>query len=658
MLGSMMTKASRGVRTGLLFLWGFGACLASAFPAPVGSDSYFDHLQAQLAELGLEGGRFILGEGVDSVLSEMRRYGAQVDRMALRRIQAEPDETFAGEIDGREIEILRPTAHPWSAILGWPGAEPVEAGDHLLLSVWIRSLGSREANTVSLWVEVKSDRSNFAKVVGGRKLAPGPEWQQYFFPVRIQEAAGVGEWKIEFFVGGPTQALQFAGFAFVDFDDRVALADLPRTEIDLDYPGRAADAPWRVEAAERIELHRKGDLSINVSDGAGNPVSGAEVKVEMVEHAFLFGSVLETPFFDPNYDAHPEADRKRYFETFEANFNTATVGTYKWEPWRGKWGPHFRKEHTLAATQWASDNGYYVHGHTPIWHQFGVMPFAEGTTPVEAIRSGILGWLDEVLSIPTVRDHVDSWDGINHPFAFSKVWRDYGERSGLAEGGRELHLEELAKYREHVPEAKIFVNEGGVLTRGGSQLQQYREWVRWLLERDAHVHGVGFMCHFDTSTMTGMEDLKARLDAFAEIGDENGYPDLALRVTEFDVAANLEDEREVALQAAYTRDFYTLLFSHPSVDGIIAWGFWEGRMWKSDAAWYDRNWNLRANGRAYRDLVFGEWWTRERLRTDTEGRASLRGYQGTYRVEVTRDGERRSFTTEIGAGGARLEIVW
>ena len=30
-------------------------------------------------------------------------------------------------------------------------------------------------------------------------------------------------------------------------------------------------------------------------------------------------------------------------------------------------------------------------------------------------------------------------------------------------------------------------------------------------------------------------------------------------------------------------DLMTLYFSHPSIEGIILWGFWDGRIWKENA---------------------------------------------------------------------------
>ena len=49
--------------------------------------------------------------------------------------------------------------------------------------------------------------------------------------------------------------------------------------------------------------------------------------------------------------------------------------------------------------------------------------------------------------------------------------------------------------------------------------------------------------------------------------------------TELDI--NLADEQ---LQADYFRDFLVASASHPNINGIVLWGFWESQHWRHDAA--------------------------------------------------------------------------
>src|SRR5690554_6293390 len=71
-------------------------------------------------------------------------------------------------------------------------------------------------------------------------------------------------------------------------------------------------------AAERMDQHRKGDLVVQVVDAQGQPVRGAQVRVQMQRHAFSFGCV-----YNPRRIAGAAADdpesaiyRRKFVESF------------------------------------------------------------------------------------------------------------------------------------------------------------------------------------------------------------------------------------------------------------------------------------------------------------------------------------------------------
>lgn len=66
--------------------------------------------------------------------------------------------------------------------------------------------------------------------------------------------------------------------------------------------------------------------------------------------------------------------------------------------------------------------------------------------------------------------------------------------------------------------------------------------------------------------------LQYRLDKVAEAG-------LKLWITEFTLY-----DHDFNRKAANLEKVMTLFFSHPAVEGVLFWGFWDGRIWhKSDA---------------------------------------------------------------------------
>ena len=84
----------------------------------------------------------------------------------------------------------------------------------------------------------------------------------------------------------------------------------------------------------------------------------------------------------------------------------------------------------------------------------------------------------------------------------------------------------------------------------------------------------------------------------------------------------------------------------------MVWGFWDGNHWRSDAPVYRRDWTLKPSGRAYLDLVRGEWWTDERGETDADGAFAVRGFLGDYEIRVRADGREAVRSATLGPGGA------
>jgi endo-1,4-beta-xylanase len=115
-----------------------------------------------------------------------------------------------------------------------------------------------------------------------------------------------------------------------------------------------------------------------------------------------------------------------------------------------------------------------------------------------------------------------------------------------------------------------------------------------------------------------------------------------IQITEFDM--NTRDEQ---LQADYTRDFFIALYSHPSVTGLIMWGFWESEHWKKDAAMFRPDWTPKPNLAVWQDLVRRQWRTQVRGSTTRNGRLDARGHLGTYRATATYRGRTTSIEFDL-----------
>ena len=46
-------------------------------------------------------------------------------------------------------------------------------------------------------------------------------------------------------------------------------------------------------------------------------------------------------------------------------------------------------------------------------------------------------------------------------------------------------------------------------------------------------------------------------------------------------------EPDENLKATTLTDVMTLFFSHPSIEGVLLWGFWDGKMFNQDAKLFE-----------------------------------------------------------------------
>jgi endo-1,4-beta-xylanase len=101
----------------------------------------------------------------------------------------------------------------------------------------------------------------------------------------------------------------------------------------------------------------------------------------------------------------------------------------------------------------------------------------------------------------------------------------------------------------------------------------------------------------------------------------------------------------------------TAVFSHPAVEGIVMWGFWEGQHYNPSAALYRRDWSIKPNGQVWENLVFNEWWTDEIGQTNENGFLEARGFLGDYEIEVEHEGRKVMVPARLERGGTRVGIV-
>lgn len=522
------------------------------------------------------------------------------------------------------VDITNP-GKTWDAEVKAAVPSAVADGETLLVRLWMRAVRSRaESGDAALTINLQKAAPPWSKPLS-HGVTANAAWREVLVPFTVRPAFAAGGCELALHLGDRDQTLEIAGLELWSFGTAVRPADLPRSRTT--WAGMEADAPWRAEAEQRIETLRKGGLGLRVLDAAGKPVAGAQVRVRMTRHAFPFGTaavgarIMGTRPEDEIYRTH-----------LSELFNAVVLENDL------KWGPieqPERRAQTLAALRWLQERNVQVRGHVMVWPSWRNQPkdLKNLAGDPAALRKRILDHIDDVSAITS--GLVAHWDVVNEPF-------DNHDVMDLC--GREVMVEWFQRARQRLPaDCRLFLNDYGIVAAGGAtgtpHQKHYLDTIRFLQEQGAPLEGLGVQSHFGSQPTPPLTAIR--------ILDEVAAAKLPIVITEFDVNTHDED-----YQAAYTRDYLTLCFAHPAVSGFLMWGFWEGAHWLPQAAMLRKDWSPRPNLAVWRELVLQRWWTDTTVTTDAEGRASLRGFKGSY--EITSAAARTAAV--IGDSPAAVEL--
>jgi len=522
-------------------------------------------------------------------------------------------------------EVKEKSGNTWDVQVATRVAKPVTYGDVILATFYVKAEASRqESGEAQTELVMELARPPWAKSVE-YPVRVGHDWSKIYVRFKAERSYAAGEAQLIFRLGYAPQTLQIGGVTVENFGKQLVLADLPTTKIT--YPGMAADAPWRKAAADRIEQLRKRELAIVVQDKAGRPVAGAEVVVHQTRQAFGFGSavVAQTLLGKGN---------ERYKELTAELFNTAVFeNNLKWQPLDGDWGSGWTVDVASKGADWLSAHGIQTRGHVLVWPSWRNLPRSLKRLEKEPVklRAAVNAHVTELAT--AMRGKLVHWDVLNEPFDNHDLMDLFGD---------DVMVEWFKAARAADPNAKLFINDYAILSGGGGDTphrDHYEKTIKFLIDHGVPFDGIGMQGHFGAA-LTGPEDLLQLLDRYAKLGKQ-------IWITEYDV--ELEDE---ALAGQFTRDFYTTLFSHPAVGGILMWGFWDGAHWRRNAPLYRKDWSLKPAGEAYRDLVLKAWRTDEVAKTDAAGTYKTRAFLGKYALKVSSGGQSKTIEVELlPAGG-------
>jgi len=526
---------------------------------------------------------------------------------------------------------------PWVAQLQGGIRRPVQRGDRLFLVFAARCLKSRQESGECVSEVVFEQMGDPWTKSMTYPIRAGRSWQIFEVPFESAADYAAGEANVGFRLGYENQTLQFAGISLRNYKRTRDLKSFPRTRVT--YAGQEPDAAWRAAAQERIESHRKSDLTVRVESGDGQPLEGAEVHINLDRHAFAFGTAINAPFL---LSGTPASDRSRYREELVRLFNSSVIeNALKWPPLAGDWGSGWGLSVADNAVDWLQDAGLSVRGHVMVWPGWRNLPkslralYDDDTTNNNTLAQAVLDHVEELGS--HFEGRLSEWDVLNEPFDNNDLMEILGDDV----------MADWFEQAKKSTQARLFINDYAILSGGAGETAHrahYEATIRAIIESGAPLEGIGMQGHFGLA-VTAPTDVLDLLDRYAAF-------DKPIVITEYDIVGD-DDE----LAARYTRDFLTVIFSHPAVEGFLMWGFWDGAHWHQDAPLFNKDWTAKPALAAYEELVLQQWTTDEKLTTDATGSVTLRGFKGSYSVEVSLEGKTAQRTLQLGDPAEMLTVT-
>ncbi len=360
----------------------------------------------------------------------------------------------------------------------------------------------------------------------------------------------------------------------------------------------------------KIRQNRMGELIIKAKPGA-------KVHIEQLRHDFWFGAALSNHAFNGDMNAD---DSARYKQVFLDNFNAAvTENALKWgvmEPEKGK------VDYSIvnAILAWTQKNDIPLRGHNIFW----------------GISHWMQPWL-KTMDDATLKETLKS-RGLDIGKRYRGRFAEYDlNNEMLHENYYEDRLgpgitKDMADWvHEGDPCAVLYLNDYDILT--GKMLDEYIKQIQRFLDQGVPFAGIGAQGHlhgdsFDPNALQNALDklavfnLPIRVTEFCFPGQRSRY---------FGKDVRLSDKEEQA-KAKAIKEYYSICFAHPAVEGILMWGFWEPATWIPQSSLYRRDWSPTPAAEAYRDLVFKQWWTRYDGKADENGQCRVRVFYGKHAV--------------------------
>ena len=396
----------------------------------------------------------------------------------------------------------------------------------------------------------------------------------------------------------------------------------------------AAAALTPVAIQSRIEKYRMGTLTVRVIGRGGRAVPGAQVQITQTRHAFLFGCNVFG--YDP---ADLSLDQTTYQMRFAALFNYATLPFYwgSFEPAPSR--PEYARLQAMA--DWCTVHHITPKGHPLVWHE--VWPdwapkTVEAAVPLLHAR---------VADLVPRYSAIHYWDVLNEAGGALAQTPPNGESEWVKRDGPARVVETALGWARSAGKGRTETFLYNDYDTGDANVALLSQ-----MQRDRRLpDAVGLQSHMHAGRWP-LRKVWTVCQRFSQFGRPIHFtettvlsgPQRPIDYSGPDAADWNSTPAGEAEQADYVAQFYTVLFSHPSVRAITWWDFSDRGAWLgAPAGLLRRDLTPKPAYTRLLGLVHHTWWTHTAGAADGRGRLTSRVFYGGY-IVTARSGNRRAET--------------
>lgn len=387
---------------------------------------------------------------------------------------------------------------------------------------------------------------------------------------------------------------------------------------------------------------RKTTVKIQFFDKNDSPIKNTTIKINQVNHEFLFGwgAFDFVPFTNSTKTEEKSFFQKRTEKWLEI-FNYGTLPFYwgGFEPEEGK--PNTKA--LLNAAEYLQNHNVKVKGHPLCWHTACAdwLLKYDNQTILEKQLSRIKR------DVSDFNGKINIWDAINE-VVIMPVFDRYDNaitRICKEKGRINLIKEVFLAAKEANPNCTLLINDfntsqayeiliEGCLAAGvpidaiGIQSHQHQGYwgIEKLEEVLARYEHFGLPIHFTENTIVSGPLVPPEITDLNDFHYEDGCSTM-----------ELEEKQKKQIEQWYR----TIFENHPLVQAITGWDFTDGMWLNAPSGILHKDGTEKPAFNMLKKLIKEEWNTKLEVKTDEKGFAQIEGFKGDY--EAIFDGRKAEF---------------